>query len=221
MDLVSKHEGTLFRIGVVISAIFWLLLVGATFGIALVYLLLFFIFYLFAQSSFITLLKGNGVRISEKQYAELHQRVVRCCEQLEITEMPEAYLLRTDFFNALATKFLRRNYIVLFTDVVDALEKRPDAIDFYIGHELGHIDQKHLTWGWFLFPAMLLPILGAAYRRAQEYTCDRYGSACCNDENDIKAAIAAIAAGDTHWKSINTDAYLEQARQSVEFWMSF
>ncbi|MEM7468923.1 MAG: hypothetical protein AAF387_18820 [Pseudomonadota bacterium] len=42
--------------------------------------------------------------------------------------------------------------------MVDALEKRPDAINFYIGHELEHIDQKHLTWGRFLFSARLARI---------------------------------------------------------------
>ncbi|MGH8746356.1 MAG: M48 family metalloprotease, partial [Burkholderiales bacterium] len=39
------------------------------------------------------------------------------------------------------------HYIVLLSDVVDALESERGAIDFYIGHELGHIRRKHLLWG--------------------------------------------------------------------------
>jgi Tfp pilus assembly protein PilE len=131
------------------------------------------------------------------------------------------YLLRTDFFNALATKFLGRNFIVLFSDVVDALEDEPGAIDFYIGHELGHIHRQHLKWSAFLFPALLLPVLGTAYRRAQEYTCDRYGASCCGGESQIRAALAAISAGNTRWKALQPAGYLAQVPQTAGFWMSF
>ncbi|KZY61234.1 pilin, partial [Oleiphilus sp. HI0066] len=95
------------------------------------------------------------------------------------------------------------------------------AVDFYIGHELGHIHRNHLLWSFFILPSSILPLLGAALRRAEEYTCDRYGVACCQSEDDIKAAISAIAAGDTRWKSINVDAYLAQISETNGFWMSF
>ncbi len=221
MDLVYKNEKKLFAIAVVISAIAWLVLIGVTFGIALLYLLLGFLVYLFAQSAFISYLKGTGVKVTETQYPDLHARLVKCCGKVGQEKLPELYLLRTDFFNALATRFLRRDFVVLFTDVVDALEDKPNALDFYIGHEVGHIHRKHLVWGWFLFPALMLPLLGTAYRRAEEYTCDRYGTACCDSEEDVCAAIATIAAGDTRWKTINTDAYLSQVAETKGFWMSF
>ncbi|MCG8611969.1 MAG: M48 family metallopeptidase [Pseudomonadales bacterium] len=210
MNLVYKNEKKLFLIAAILSGIFWFALIVGTFGIALLYLLLGYLFFLFAHSAFITHLKGTGVKITEKQYPDLHARLVRSCEKVGVTDVPEAYLLRTDFFNALATRFLGRHFVVLFTDVVDALEDQQGAIDFYIGHELGHIHRKHLSWGTFLFPASILPLLGAALRRAEEYTCDRYGVACCESEDDIKAALSAIAAGDTRWKSINIDSYVEQ-----------
>jgi Zn-dependent protease with chaperone function/Tfp pilus assembly major pilin PilA len=221
MDLVYKNEKPLFRIAAVISAIFWIALTVGTVGILLIYLLLGYLFFLFAHSAFISHLKGSGVKISAEQYPDLYEKLTRGCNKVGLAEIPEAYLLRTDFFNALATKFLGRHFVVLFTDVVDALENQPGAIDFYIGHELGHIHRKHLTWSTFIMPASVLPILGTALRRAEEYTCDRYGVACCQSEDDIKAAIAAIAAGDTRWKSINVDSYLKQISFTSEFWMSF
>jgi Zn-dependent protease with chaperone function len=221
MDLVYKHEKPLFRIAAVLSAIFWIALTVGTIGIVLIYLLLGYLFFLFAHSAFISHLKGSGVKISEQQYPDLYEKLTRGCSKVGLTEIPEAYLLRTDFFNALATKFLGRHFVVLFTDVVDALDSQPGAIDFYIGHELGHIHRKHLTWSTFILPASVLPIIGSALRRAQEYTCDRYAVACCQSEDDIKAAIAAIAAGDTRWKSINVDAYINQVSVTNGFWMSF
>lgn len=221
MDLVYKNEKKLFAIAVIISALFWLVLIGVTFGIALVYVLFALLFYLFVQSGFISHLKGNGVRVSERQFPALYRSLTDCCEKIGIHAPPEMYLLRTDFFNALATKFLGRNFVVLFTDVVDALHENPSAVDFYIGHELGHIHRKHLNWSGFLFPALLLPVLGTAYRRAQEYTCDRYGAHCCNTDDDVRFALAAISAGDTRWKDLNSSVYATQVAVTNEFWMSF
>ena len=108
----------------------------------------------------------------------------------------------------------------MFTDVVDSLDDHQGAIDFYIGHELGHIHRKHLLWGWFIAPASILPLLGSALRRAEEYTCDRYGAACCDTDSDITAAIAAIAAGDSRRNTINVEAYLKQIDETTGFWMS-
>lgn len=221
MELVYKKEKSLFRIAATLSAIFWLVLIVGTVGIALIYIALGYLFYLFAHSAFISYLKGTGVRISPEQYPDLHERLVRSCEKVGLKDVPEAYLLRTDFFNALATRFRGKHFVVLFTDVVDALEDQPGAVDFYIGHELGHIHRKHLTWGAFVAPAMILPVLGTAMKRAEEYTCDRYGVACCESEDDIRAAMAAIAAGDTRWKSINIDSYIGQVEATSGFWMSF
>ena len=220
MELTYKHEKPLFRIAVVLSILFWLLLILGTFGIALIYILFGYLFFLFAHSAFISYLKGTGVKVTAKQYPDLHERVIRCCNKIGLEKVPDVYVLRTDFFNALATRFLGRHFVVLFSDVIDALEAKPDAIDFYIGHELGHIHRKHLLWGPVLMPASILPVLGAALSRAEEYTCDRYGAACCKTENDIKVALAAIAAGDTRWKSISINAYVEQIEFSREFWMS-
>ena len=221
MDLVYKNEKELFAIAVIISALFWLTLIGATYGIALVYVLFALLFYLFIQSGFISNLKGNGVRVSEAQFPDLHRSLSKCCEKLGMETKPEMYLLRVDFFNALATKFLGRNFVVLFTDVVDSLADEPRAIDFYVGHELGHIHRRHLKWTGFLFPALLLPVLGTAYRRAQEYTCDRYGARCCDTDDNVRSALAAMSAGDTRWKELNSTEYSTQIAATSEFWMSF
>jgi Zn-dependent protease with chaperone function len=221
MDLIYKNEKKLFLIAAVISSVFWIAITIGTIGIVLVYLLLGYVFFLFAHSAFISHLKGSGVRISQDQSSDLYEKLVKGCENVGLKDVPEAYLLRTDYFNALATKFLGRHFVVLFSDVVDALKDHPGAIDFYIGHELGHIHRKHLSWGAFIMPATILPVLGTALRRAEEYTCDRYGVACCQSEDDIKFAIAALAAGDTRWKTINIDSYIKQVELTSGFWMSF
>ena len=64
MDLIYRNEKLLFGIAVLISALFWLVLVGVTLGIALIYVLMFFVFYLFAQSAFISYIRGTAVKIT-------------------------------------------------------------------------------------------------------------------------------------------------------------
>ena len=221
MELVYKNEKKLFAISFVISLLFWLLLIGGTLGIALIYVGLGYLAYLFAHSAFIAYLKGTGVKLSEQQFPELYGRLKQCCHQVGMEVIPETYLLRTDVFNALATRFRGRNFVILFSDVVEALEDHPEALNFYIGHELGHLHRKHLQWGAFLMPSSALPLLGAAYRRAEEYTCDRYGVACCQSEEDIRRALAAIAAGNSGGRTINLNAYLDQVAETKGFWMSF
>lgn len=132
------------------------------------------------------------------------------------------YLLHAEgAFNAFATRFFGRNFIAVYSDVVDALEGHPEAINFYIGHELGHIARGHLVWGPLLWPAGILPLLGAAYSRAKEYTCDSYGRACCRDARDAELALAALAAGGRRWATLNVPVYAGQAAATGGFWMSF
>jgi hypothetical protein len=123
--------------------------------------------------------------------------------------------------NAFATRFLGRHFVVLYSNVVDAMENSPEAINFYIGHELGHIQRKHLQWGPYIWPASILPLLGAAYSRAREYTCDQFGRACCNGSQSAVQGLVALAAGEKRWATLSVPAYLEQTKDSSGFWMSF
>jgi Zn-dependent protease with chaperone function len=219
---VYRHEPVLKGIALVISVAAWVALLAGTMGAALLYMLAFFIFYLFAHSALIAYLRGNAVQITPAQMPDLHERIERCSRTLGLAEVPEAYLLHGNgVFNAFTTRFLGRNFIVLLSDVVDALEAQPDAVDFYIGHELGHIVRKHLQWGPLLAPALILPLLGAAYSRAREYTCDRHGLACCPRPNDALRGMAALAAGHERWRTVDLAQYAEQAGRSGGFWMSF
>lgn len=215
------HEKMLFGILATVSIAFWLLLTIGTIGIVWIYMLSIYVFVLFAQSALISFLKGNAVRLDADQFPDLHARLAACCQRLGIATVPESYLMTGDgMLNAFATRFLRRYYVVLLSDVVDALEEDPEAINFYIGHELGHIDRKHIANGWWMGPALMMPLLGAAYRRAQEYTCDQYGLACCANQQSATRALAVLAAGTRRWQTLNTDAYVAQCAQSGGFWMS-
>lgn len=226
MELVYKNEKALFGIMLAVSLAVWTGLLAATMGMApvllLFYLLLFFVTYCFAQSALVSWLKGTGVRITAEQFPDLRERIDACCRRLGLEQAPEAYLLQMGgSFNAFATRFLGNNFIVLYSDVVDALEDRPDAINFYIGHEIGHLKRQHLRWSALLAPAAFVPLLGAAYARAREYTCDRHGFHACDDLDSAQVGLSALAAGGKRWRQLSTAGYAAQAQQSSGFWMSF
>lgn len=221
MNLLYKNEKKLFTIMLVISVLAWVGLLVGTMGLVLIYVLAFLLFYLLAQSAFISYLKGTGVEITAEQFPDLHEKVVACSNKLGMEKIPAAYLLHMGgAFNALATRFLGKNFIVLYSDIVDALEEHPDALNFYIGHEVGHLKQKHLIWGPVLIPAAFLPVIGTAYSRAREYTCDRHGLAVCAEPASAQLGLAAIAAGAKRWRSMNQETYIAQTKHTSGFWMS-
>jgi Zn-dependent protease with chaperone function/type II secretory pathway pseudopilin PulG len=221
-ELVYPRERILGTITLVLGLLVWLALIVGTFGGALIGLALGFVLYLFIQSTLIAHIKGNGVELSETQFPDLHAQFTACCDRLKMKTRPQAYILNGNGgLNAFATKFLGTQYVVLMSDVVDAMNKHVDGVRFYIGHELGHLRMKHLNGHLLRWPVLWLPLLGAAYSRARESTCDRHGLACSGSPEGAARALAALSAGAERWKQIDVKAYLSQAKHSSGFWMSF
>ena len=219
VELVYKHERMLLRALLAASLLIWSGLALATLGMALLYLVFIFAITVFVQSALAAYLKGTGVHISYQQFPDLKARIDVCCRRLGLEQIPEAYLLRRR--SVLTVMLLGRRYIVLQSSVLDALEDRADAINFYIGHEIGHITRRHQRWLPLLLPAAVLPLLGAAYARACAYTCDRHGLHACDDLRSAQSGLAALAAGGRRWRQLNLDGYAAQAQQACGFWMSF
>ena len=221
--LVYPHERTLGAITLVLGIVAWLVIIVGTVGIALVYLLLGFLFYLFTHSALIAWLRGNGVLLSSQQLPDLRERFDACCAKLGLEQdKPEAYLLQGNgVLNAFATRFLGRHYVVLLSDTVDAMQAHPEGVNFYIGHELGHVRRKHLIGKLWRAPVLWLPLVGAAYSRAKESTCDRHGRACCESPDAAARAMVALAAGAERWRMIDLPAYEAQATLARGFWMSY
>lgn len=218
---VYKNENALFLIALVLSLLVWVALIAMTKGIILFIIPVFFIIYLFVQSGFISYLKGTGALVSSRQFPDIEAKVRSCAAKVGLKNIPDVYILHGNgVFNAFATRFLRKDYIILLSDVLDALEENPEAIDFYIGHEMGHIDRKHLLWEPVLTFGLILPLLGAGYSRAREYTCDLYGAACCSPDAAQKG-LALLAVGAKRYKNIDIQAYTDQVEGTSGFWMSF
>lgn len=222
-DLVYQKERDLGTITLILGLFVWIGLIVGTVGTALVFLGMGFILYLFFQSALIAHIKGNGVELSESQFPDLYQQFVECCDRLEFEKRPKAFVLCGDgALNAFATKFLGKQYVVLTSDVVDAMSKQVDGVRFYIGHELGHLRMKHLHIQHLIrWPVLWLPLLGAAYSRARETTCDRHGLACSSAPETAARALAVLSSGGKRAHTLDVANYVEQVKQTSGFWMSF
>jgi Zn-dependent protease with chaperone function/Tfp pilus assembly major pilin PilA len=221
-DLVYPKERVLGTVTLVLAILVWLALIIGTVGVALVLLALAALAYLFAHSALIAHVKGNGVELSSGQFPDLYGTFLECCKRLGIADPPEAYILNGNgVLNAFATKFLRDRYIVLTSDIVDAMQGNAEGLRFYIGHELGHLRMKHISKALLRWPVLWLPLLGAAYSRARESTCDRHGLACSGSGNSAVLALSVLAAGRARWRTLNVANYIRQTEHARGFWMSF
>jgi Zn-dependent protease with chaperone function len=223
-DLRTSRERTLFTISAIFSTIVWLALLISIVGI--LYGLLFGAVALVVHCLFMAHVIGNGVRIGPRQLPDLMRRIEAAAHKLGMDRVPEAYVLQAGgLLNAFATKILSRRFIIIYSDLLEASDAddgtgRANELDFIIGHELGHLAAGHLATRLFLLPSRVLPLLGAAYSRACEYTCDRCGHAVTGDIDASTRALVILAAGPKTARRVDIDAYVDQRRDTGRFWMA-
>ena len=212
-------EGALRFLVAVVAVIGWVLLIASLFGI--VWTISFGILVFLAHVCFIWNLRGNAVQLGTDQMPALYRRVEELSRRVGLAETPDAYVIQAGgVLNALATRFLSRHFIVLFSDLLDACGENEEARDFIIAHELGHIAAGHLSWRWFLLPGLVTPFLGTAYSRACEYTCDRYGFAACGESASALDGLSILAAGGKLGPGVNRRALARQREDLNTAWMT-
>jgi len=218
-SLVHPKERIYFTIALVISCLLYLALIFSLVG--LVYIAVGALIALVVHGLFIGQLLGNGVRVSERQFPEVHRLVERLSREMELPTAPDVYVLQAGgLLNAFATRFLGRNFVVVYSDVLElAYENGEPALGFVVAHELAHVKRKHLSKRWLLYPAMFVPFLGTAYSRACEYTCDRFAAHYRSD--GAYHGLAVLASGKKLYPSVNVAALQAQALQDRGFWIWF
>ena len=216
--LRSPKEQPLFVLSLVFSLLFWAILVFTIVGV--VYGVLIGLFLLVAHVLYLAHVRGNGLRLSDKQLPDLYGRVRAASAALGLPRTPEVYVLQGGgVLNAFATKFLSRRFVVLLSDLVEGCQD-PRQLDFVVGHELAHHAAGHLRWKAVLAPSMLVPLLGPAYSRACEYTCDRAGASLCGDTEQAMRGLTVLAAGGRLAQAADLEAFMAQADEAGHFWMA-
>jgi Zn-dependent protease with chaperone function/competence protein ComGC len=218
-SLNASKEGTYFTFVLIISILFWLVIVLTIFG--MFYALLIGLFLWLGNGLLVALLRSEAVRVDERQLPELHKTFLEVCRQLGITTPPKLYVLQAGgMLNAFATRFAGRDFVVVFSDFLEALGSSSPEMKFVLGHEIGHIKSRHILKQIFLGPGMLFPLVGPAYRRAWETSCDRFGAYAAQDVEGSVRAMLTITGGREHGRHLNAEAFAEQHRDERGFFVS-
>lgn len=214
-----SSEKPLFGLTVLLALGIWVLLAVTVVG--LVYVLLIGGFLLFSRSVFVSHVRGSAVKVGPDQLPEIHRAVVRLSDRFGLDEPPDCYVMQSGGdLNALAARFLRSDFLILYSDLLEACGENTAARDMIIAHELGHLRAGHLHWQWLLLPALALPFPGMALSRAREYTCDRFGLAGAGDREGALRGLAILAAGPEYARRVDLRELVSQDEDLDTGWMT-
>jgi Zn-dependent protease with chaperone function len=216
-DLVNPKERTYLTVALIVSGFIYFMLLISIIGIF--YVLAGAVALAIAQGIAVGQLRGNGIRVSDRQFPDLLRIARQVCGQLGIAQVPPIYIVQSGgVLNAFATRFFGRNYVCIYSDILElAYEHGEDEVAFILAHELTHVARNHIWWKTVIAPAALIPFLGAAYSRACEYTCDAYAAYLW--PQGAEGGILVLAAGKRLYREMDVEAFLAQAREPDTFWI--
>lgn len=163
-------------------------------------------------------IRANAVRVSATQLPEVYELTGQLSAMLGLRRTPALYVLQEDgALNAFAAKWLRRDIIVLYSDVAELIDDDPQALAFIVAHELTHVRRRHALWAHVLRFAAFIPGLYSAWSRACEFTCDRVAAAAA--PGGAPAGLLVLAAGRRLHRRVDSASYAGQASSERGFWV--
>lgn len=163
---------------------------------------------------------GTMLRVSEQQIPRLHAIARGCADTLGIA-LPKLYVANSPVINAYTFGTNDDAFIVVHSALLDHFTE--DELRFVIGHEMGHIQNRHVVYGtvlrvlktsaaiflrWIIAPA---EIALATWSRRAEITCDRAGLLCSRDLDSARRSFLKLACGSQKlYDQIDLDVYLRQ-----------
>ncbi|MBD7944846.1 MULTISPECIES: M48 family metallopeptidase [Psychrobacillus] len=209
-QLRSNRELPYFILCILFSLLIYVIAIATIFGVAIFVVL--FLISTYALIMHLGYVRANGIRISERQFPDVYERITRMSHDMKLKRVPDIFVVHSEgAFNAFATRFLGKNMVVLYSEVFELAREQGEAeLDFIIAHELTHIKRNHIWKNILIMPAQLLPFLSQAYSRACEYTCDRQAAYFIQDGAAAKRGLTILSIGKELYKEVNEDAYLEQ-----------
>jgi Zn-dependent protease with chaperone function len=124
--------------------------------------------------------RGSAVRLSRRQFPDIHAVKEDFARGLGLRKDPEIYLMSGNgTLNAFAASTFGHDFVVIHSELFsNTYENNKEALAFIIGHELGHLRLGHTRLWYQLSTAYVdrVPLLGGFLSRAREFSCDRHGA---------------------------------------------
>jgi Zn-dependent protease with chaperone function/competence protein ComGC len=218
--LTLDKEKSYFTVVLVLSVLVWLVLTITIVGI--LYAALFAALAWLGNGLLTAHLRAETIRVDEQQLPRLHATFIEVCAQLGVSRIPDLYVQQAGgVLNAFATRFSGRNFVVVYSDMLDAFGPDSSEMRFILGHELGHLKSNHLLKMVLLAPGIFMPLIGPAYLRACEASCDRHGAFVAGDLDGAVRAILTLGGGKGQGRSLDASAFARQHRDDRGFFISW
>jgi len=193
-NLSLPKEKKYFIVLAIFSGLVWLVVAISIIG--LIYAVLIALLIWLANGMLVARLRSEGVLVSQDQFPELYQTFQSVLQTFNLPEEPEIYVIQSDgILNAFATRHSGRDFVVIYSSILEAYGYASSEMRFLIGHEIGHIRSKHLLKRLFIAPSFFLPWVPPAYSRACEASCDRFGAYASGDIDGAVSAMMTLSAG--------------------------
>jgi Zn-dependent protease with chaperone function/competence protein ComGC len=218
-NLTLPKERVYHRWVIAFSVLIWLGLAATIFGIF--YAAIFAFFLWLGNGLMVAGLRSGAVKVSDQQMPALHAAFLEVCSRLSVSHPPALYVLQAGgVLNAFATRHAGRSFVVIYSDFLEALGPASAEMKFILGHEIGHIQSRHILKQILLAPGMFMPLLGPAYRRSWESSCDRYGAFAAADMDASLRAMLTLSGGREHGRTLNAETYAGQYFKDRGFFVS-
>lgn len=220
VNLTLPRENTYLAFVIIFAVILW---AAAAMTVFLVVIGLFMAIALwFANGLLVARLKAEAVKIDEAQVPALAATFKEVCAKLGVTPVPDLYVIQSGgMLNAFTSKHAGRNFVVVYSELLETYGPDSPEIRFLLGHELGHIRRSHILKQILLGPGLMMPLLGSAYHRACEATCDRYGAFAAGDTQGSVNAMMVLAGGKHARQLMDPAAFARQYRTLRGFFVSW
>ena len=169
---------------------------------------------------------ATSIRVSARQYPELHRMISECATALDLYPIPDLYVQQDPVPNSMAIG-LDKPIVVISTGMLELLDS--EGLRFVIGHEVAHVLSGHAIYRTMLMQLINLSAtvqwipLGAWGMRAiitglnewfrkSELSCDRAGLLCTQDPQGALKVHAALA-GSLNPDDMDVAGFLDQARE--------
>ncbi|SDU03904.1 Zn-dependent protease with chaperone function [Verrucomicrobium sp. GAS474] len=219
--LTLPKEKTYFQFALAISILAWIAVAITIIGIP--YAIGAAIALFMANGLLIAKLRSESVEVTPEQLPQLHATHLEVCRTLGLTDtLPSLYVLQSGgILNAFATRHSGRNFVVVNSSFLEALGEATPEMKFLLGHEIGHLKRNHLFKRALLLPAHIVPLLGHAYSRACEATCDRHGALAAGEAAPSTRALLVLAAGKDAAPKANPPMFAGQHHRHRGFFISW
>ncbi len=172
---------------------------------------------------------SQNIRVSAKQFPQVHNLFREACDVLDIKEMPEIYIATAPAIPNAFSFGMHKYSVTLLTGLLDLLTE--EELLFVVAHELTHIKCNHMMYKTLLY---LLTYVGTeiygmffkvaaitffpiemalrSWERKAEFSCDRGGLLVVQNAEVAKTTMAKLSGFSKSLKTqVNIQEILKQA----------